>query len=114
MYAITFIFTSNAQAWCPRKPSKKKDIGLLHVSQSRRTVKVARKAWEKPSFSPCPHAFGPPRGRLKGIFASIWQETSTRFPPGSFFIGKLMTNCVNIDRIQSGQKSKFHEIELEK
>ena len=25
-----------------------------------------------------------------------------------------MTSCVNIDRIQSGQKSKFHEIELER
>ena len=58
--------------------------------------------------------FWPQRGRFKGIFASIWQETSMRFPPGNFFFRKLMTSCVNIDRIQSGQKTKFHEIELER
>ena len=32
MYAITFIFTSNAHAWCPRKPSKKRHWPATCVS----------------------------------------------------------------------------------
>ena len=87
MYAITFIFTSNAHACCPRKPSKKRHWPATCVSVTAKG-ESSKEGLGEAFFLAMSACFWPPRGRLKGIFASIWQETSTRFPPGSFFYRK--------------------------
>ena len=84
MYAITFIFTSNTHAWCPRKPRKKKTLACYMCLSYGERWKSQGRLGRSLLSRHVRMLFGPPRGRLKGIFASIWQETSTRFSPGNF------------------------------